>query len=151
MPWKDKYILIFLQAQLNSTLKCFRAKLWNQTDPRQYMESCCTVVGSESEPLLSQTWALRIGPCACDPDPPVPMQHQEPKLSGIPRPEAASPRGRFFTPFYLVESCSVPSWKDSMRRIQTITKGGRRQTAPALGAGEGDGAHTQDQQGGRGR
>lgn len=97
-------------------------------------------------------WALRIGPCACDPDPPVPMQHQEPKLSGIPRPEAASPRGRFFTPFYLVGSCSVASWKDSMRRrIQTITKGGRRQTAPALGAGEGGGAHTQDQQGGRGR
>lgn len=47
-----------------------------------------------SEPLFSQTWALRLGPRPRDPDPPVPLQHQEPKLSGIPRPEAASPKGQ---------------------------------------------------------
>lgn len=125
----------------------FKSELWDQTPGS--IGSSRTVAGSE--PLFSQTWALRVGP---SPGTLTLLSVAAPGTQTVWHPQT---RGSFTErpgpslPSILWNPTQSLLWKDSMRWIQTITKGGRRQTAPALRAEEGDGAYTHDQREVRGR
>lgn len=115
-PGKVNTLIVF-QAQPNSILKGLRAKLWNQPDWRQHR-------GGSLIPLCQ----------ACPPAPPSQLQ----AAPGIPQPGQLPPRkGRsgLIIPVYPMESCLVAFLEGGHETDPTITKGGRRGTAPALEPG----------------
>ena len=82
-----------------------KSELWDQTPGS--IGSSRTVAGSE--PLFSQTWALRVGPSPGTLTLLSRCSTRNPNCLASPDQRQLHRKARSFTPFYLVESYSVPS------------------------------------------